>query len=220
MAAVGGVVLMRFFDKKRPEVYLHNCKLRRDKKTGTRLWGFTLIVTFTVELAESCDVPVAKAWQYITERDSAAVDVMIASEVASCSIDFFAQADDADAALHLEGVDLVGLRLTRDKQVVEFWFGGEHENNSRLHAFMKEYAYTRCWAQFSPQQRDLQIPEAEKLANDPKFMDAADRIASSVRTGEISRVTISGSGMEPVVIDKDAAERIHARAQAAKGKKS
>lgn len=141
-------------------------KLRRDKKTGTRLWQFTLIVTFNVELAESCDVPVAKAWQYITERDSAAVEVLIASEVLLCSVDFFAQLDDVEAALRLEGVDLVGLRLTREKQVVELWFSGEHENNSRLHAFMKEYAYTRCWAQFSPQQEDLRMePAAEvKLA--------------------------------------------------------
>lgn len=151
---------MRFFEKKRPEVYLHSVKLRRDKKTGRRLWQFTLIVTFSVELAESCDVPVAKAWQYITEREASAVDVLIASEIAGCAIDFFAQIDDAEPTLHLDGVDLGGLRLTRDQNSVEFWFGGEHENSGVLHAFMKEYAYTRCWAQFSPQQGDLQM-EAE-----------------------------------------------------------
>lgn len=146
---------MRFFEKVRPEVFVHTAKYKREKKTGRRLWQFTLIATFGVQLAESCDVPVAKAWQYITESDTAAIEVLIASEVMGCTIDFFAQIDDAEPALHLEGVDLTGLRLTREKNIVEFWFSGEHENNSRLHAFMKEYAYTRCWAQFSPQQGEL-----------------------------------------------------------------
>lgn len=146
---------MRFFDKKRPEVFLHTAKFRRDKKTGRRLWQFTLIVTFSVELAESCDTSIAMAWQYVTERDAAAVEALIASEVAGCGIEFFAEIDDAEPALRLEAVNLAGLRMTRDKQVVEFWFGGEHENSDALHAFMKKFAYTRCWAQFSPEQRDL-----------------------------------------------------------------
>jgi hypothetical protein len=152
---------MRFFEKKRPEVYVHAVKLRRDKKTNKRLWSFTLIVTFSVDLAESCDVSVAKAWAYITERDSAAIDVMLASEVAGSAIDFFANIDDATPALHLEGVDLVGLRMTRSQQVVEFWFNGEHENTAGLHGFMKEYPYTRLWAQFSPAQGDLKLGPAQ-----------------------------------------------------------
>lgn len=148
---------MRFFEGKRPEVYFHAPKLRRDKKTGMRLWGFTLIVTFGVELAESCDVPMALAWQYLTERDTAAVEVLLASEVADCAIDFYAQIDDATPVLHLEIIDLVGLRLTRSKNVVEFWFSGEHENSAGLHHFMKEYAYQRCWAQFKAAQGDLEL---------------------------------------------------------------
>jgi hypothetical protein len=152
---------MKFFQKMRPEVFLHSAKYRRDKKTGKRIWGFTLIVTFTeklgADLAKSCDVPIAKAFAYISERDTAAVDVSLASEVAGCALDFFGQIDDAEPALHLEGVDLAGLRMTRDKTVIEFWFSGEHENTDGLHAFMKKFAYTRCWAQFSPQQGDLAL---------------------------------------------------------------
>ena len=41
---------MKFFEKMRPEVFLHSAKYRRDKKTGKRIWGFTLIVTFTEKL--------------------------------------------------------------------------------------------------------------------------------------------------------------------------
>jgi hypothetical protein len=148
---------MRFFEKARPEVYVHTVRLKRDKQTGKRIWNFVLIVTFSAELAETCDVSVAKAWQYITERESGACEVLLVAEAEGCKIDFFAQIDDATPVLHLEGVDLTELRLTREKNTVEFWFRGEHENTAGLHAFMKEYAYTRCWAAFKPSQSDLQM---------------------------------------------------------------
>lgn len=158
---------MKFFEKERPEIFIHTAKFKRDKETGKRIWQFTLIVTFSPELGEklakSCAVSVRKAWVYITDTDAAAVEALIASEVQGCSIDFFTQIDDADPVLHLEGVDLVGLRMTRDKTVVEFWFQGQHENTDALHAFMKKFGYTRCWAQFAPQQGDLALkPGKEK----------------------------------------------------------
>jgi hypothetical protein len=153
---------MKFFEKKRPEVFLHSAKFWREKKTGRRIWQFMLIVTFSEELAQSCSVPIRKAWSYCMDREAVAVDVLIASEVPVCSIDFFAQIDDADPALHLDSVDLVGLRMTRGGNVVEFWFGGQHENSDELHTFMKKFAYQRCWAQFSPQQGDLALKPAKK----------------------------------------------------------
>lgn len=165
---------MRFFEKQRPQVFIHTAKLKREKKTGRRLWQFTLIVTMTPELVESCDAPVAKGWEYITDRDAAAVEALLASEVAGCSIDFFAEIDDATPALHLEGVDLTGLRYTRDKQMVEFWFAGEHVNEGGIHDFMKPYAYTRLWAAFQPSQGELQMTpvaqgklERKKQTKDP-----------------------------------------------------
>jgi len=153
---------MKFFEKERPQIFIHTARFKRDKKTGRRIWQFTLIVTFTAELAKSCDVSIAEAWKYITKRDAVAIEVLIASVAFGCSIDFFAQIDDADPALHLDGVDLAGLRMTREKNVVEFWFAGEHENNDSLHAFMKKFAYTRCWAQFSPEQADLALKPGKK----------------------------------------------------------
>jgi|GEM_PF-5346751 len=151
---------MKFFEKTRPEVFLHTARYRRDKKTGKRIWGFMLIVTFSEELSTVCDVSIAKAWRYLKDREAAAVETLLASAVMGCTIDFFGQIDDAEPALHLDGVDLGGLRMTRDKQLVEFWFSGEHENTDGLHAFMKKFAYTRCWAQFSPQQGDLKLKPA------------------------------------------------------------
>jgi hypothetical protein len=44
-------------------------------------------------------------------------------------------------------------------------------------------------------------------------LSAMNRFASSVRSGEIDSITISTDGMEPVVIDKAAAENIHRRAK-------
>ena len=151
---------MRFFEGQRPQVYIHTAKLKRDKKTGRRLWQFTLIVTMTVEHVEACGVPIAKAWDYITDRDSSAVDVLIASEVERFQIEFFAQIDDATPVLHLQGVDLVGMRFTRDKDTVEFWFSGEHVNEGGIHDFIKPYAYTRVWAAFKPPQMELQMEPA------------------------------------------------------------
>lgn len=54
------------------------------------------------------------------------------------------------------------------------------------------------------------------VAVDPGFLAAADRLASSVRSGAIDRITISTPGMDPVVIDKATAESIHKRAQRGK----
>ncbi len=53
---------------------------------------------------------------------------------------------------------------------------------------------------------------AAALSNNPEFMNAADRLFSSVRSGEVSSMTIKTEGMEPVVIDKAGAENIHRRA--------
>jgi len=50
------------------------------------------------------------------------------------------------------------------------------------------------------------------------FMAAVDRLASPVRSGGIDKLTISTPGMEPVVIDRAGAERIHKRSQMMKKK--
>lgn len=44
-------------------------------------------------------------------------------------------------------------------------------------------------------------------------LDAADRLTAHVRSGELTSMTISTEGMEPVVLDQAAAERIHAAAE-------
>jgi hypothetical protein len=84
---------------------------------------------------------------------------------------------------------------------------------------VKEYAFTRVWAAFTLSQRELAMPQkdleakASDLANDPKLVRAIDRLASSVRSGGIDSITISTPGMDSVVIDKAAAEKIHRRAK-------
>jgi hypothetical protein len=212
---------MRFFEGVRPEVFLYAVKLKRDKKTGKRKWQFTLIVTMNVSLVESCDVPIAKAWEYLTDAASGAFDVYLKPVLENQTVAFFNQVDDVDAQVRLSGIDLGGLRMTKTGEAAELWFTGEHENNSRLHTFMKEYAYTRCWAAVGPRRAELeqmQQEEREKLAHDPEFLAAADRLASTVRTGGVESLTLSSPGMEPVVIDKAAAERIHEKATRAKRK--
>lgn len=205
---------MRFFEEQRPEVYIHTAKLKRDKKTGHRLWQFTLIVTMTAEQVEACDVPIAKAWEWITDRDSAGAEAFLASEIEGCAIDFFAQVDDVMPALHLEGVDLVALRFTRDKNTVEFWFSGEHVNEGGIHDFMKPYAYTRVWAAFSPSQGDLKMPAEKHEELKAAVLPALDDMTRAIREGGIESMSIQIPGERAVVIDKAGAERIHAAAAA------
>jgi len=146
---------MRFFERCRPEVYIHGAKLRRDKKTGKRLWCLTLIVTMTPELAAKCAEIVERAFGFALKADNGVADMLLVPVAESMTVDFFAAIDDATPAVHIEGVDLGGLRFTRDGNVVEFWFQGEKENSAGLHSFMKEYAFTRCWASFTHGQREL-----------------------------------------------------------------
>lgn len=210
---------MRFFEKKRPEVFVHAPKLRRDKKTMKRMWGFTLIVTMNVDLAESCEVSVAKAWQYITERDSMAADILLADFVPGCTIDFFAEVDDVAPLLHLEGVQLGGLRMTlAEGGAIEFWFAGEHENIGGIHAFMKDYAFTRVYAAFKPEQPSLPL-DAKKEELKAAVLPALDDMTRAIREGGVTSMSIQIPGEEPVVIDKAGAERIHAAAKQTKNRK-
>ncbi len=239
---------MRFFEDCRAEIYWHGAKLRRDKKTGRRLWGLTLIITLTPELVLKCDEVIEQAYAYMLTLNNQADEVLLGAIAQWMSIDFFGVADDAKAGLHLAGVDLGGLRMTRDGQTVEFWFQLEVENNPKLHAFVKEYAFTRLWAEFKPRAEEIEAEQAatkarEKtlafaeggeipataapaivgerlfsedgahLANDPAFLAAADRLASTVRKEGVTSLTISTPGMEPVVIDKAAAEKIYIAAK-------
>lgn len=141
---------MRFFEGLRPELLVHGAKLRRDKKTGKRLWGLTLINTLQPEQVIKCHATIEAAYIYLLTLDNCAAEVLLGTFVERCAIDFFAKCDDKKTTLHLDGVDLGGFRLTRDGKVVELWFQFELENGASLHAFVKEYAYTRLWAQFKP----------------------------------------------------------------------
>lgn len=204
---------MRFFEKSRPQVYLHGAKLRRDKKTGKRLWGLTLIVTMDADLVLACDSVIVSAFEYLLTLDHSAVEVNLDMVVFDTMVDCFALADDKVPNLHLAGVDLDQFRLTRDSETVEMWFHFEIENNAGLHAFVKEYAFSRFWMQFTPHQCELDLDsgKVEKLANDPAFLGACDRFTQSVRNGEVESITLSTAGMDPVVIDQAAAKRIHSK---------
>ena len=119
------------------------------------MWGLVLIVTLTKDLVQKCDPIIGQSFDFISDLENGVADMMLVSIAEGCTIDFFAAVDDASPVLHLEGVDLGGFRLTRQGKVVEFWFQGEHENSAGLHFFMKEYAFTRCWAAFQPRQLTL-----------------------------------------------------------------
>jgi hypothetical protein len=65
----------------------------------------------------------------------------------------------------------------------------------------------------SPLFAGTETPPQGNLASTAPFLNAADRLASSVRAGGIDSLTISTPGREPVVIDKASAENIHRAAR-------
>jgi hypothetical protein len=153
---------MKFFEGCKPQVFLHGAKLRRDKKTGKRLWGLTFIVTLQVDQVLTCDAVIEKAFEYLLTLENAGVEVSLDAIAVGLIVDFYALLDDKKPTLHVDGVSFEGLRLTRTDQTVELWFQCEIENNAGLHAFIKEYAFTRFWAEFTPCQGELGMkPVAE-----------------------------------------------------------
>jgi len=89
---------VKFFHGCRPQVYIHGAKLRRDKKTGKRLWCLTLIVTMTPELASKCAEVVERAFDFTLKIDNGVADMLLVSVAESMTIDFFAAIDDAAPA--------------------------------------------------------------------------------------------------------------------------
>jgi hypothetical protein len=215
---------VKFFESLRPEVYLHGAKLRRDKKTGKRLWGLTLIVTLSPDLVAQCEGPIEQAYIYILTLDNAVAEIMLGAIVPYMSVGLFPLKDDKKAQVQIAGVDLTGLRLTRDGQTVEFWFQFEIENNHTLHAFLKEFAFTRVWAEFKPRQEELERMQAEapksivdavldRAGSDQGFRET---LAGMVGDG-IESVSLQVQGRGPVVIDRAAAENIRKSAKKTKG---
>jgi hypothetical protein len=214
---------MRFFEEIRPQIYLHGAKLRRDKKTGRRLWGLTLIVTLKPELVAACAGQIEQAYIYLLTLDHQADELMLGSIADSMSIEFYALDDDKKPVLRIQGVDFDGLRLTRDAESVEFWFHFEVENSATVHPFVKEYAFTRLWADFKSRAEEIAAEQARvatsSLAGDPEFVDAIDRLAELARQ-DGATLTLSTAGMEPVVIDKQGAENIRKVADAVRRKRA
>jgi hypothetical protein len=56
-------------------------------------------------------------------------------------------------------------------------------------------------------------PAQTLMVNDPAFLAAASRMVSAIGKDGVDSMTITAEGMEPVVIDKAAAERIRKRAK-------
>lgn len=187
---------MRFFEGIRPEVYIHGVKLRRDKKTGKRLWALTCIVTLTPELVLTCDETVNAAYIYLLTLDNLAAEVLLDSQSMGAIVDFFAKLEDKKPAVHLEGFDIGGLRLTRSAEVAELWFQFEIENNAGLHAFIKEYAYTRVYAKFAANQGELGF----RPMDGGPVETAAQSLIESCERNDVT-MTISTPGTEAVVVN-------------------
>ena len=199
---------MKFFESVRPQFYFHGARIRKEKKTGQRIWRIDMVITLSVDEVLHCDEVVQRNYEHILTLDyrnnELGIEVMVPEQV----LDFFALKDSPKPLLHLVRCDLTNLRMTRVEEIAELWVQMEVESTGSICDFVKDHVFTRLWVEFRPVQPELGAG----------FLAAADRLAASVRAGEVSQLTISGAG-ETVVIDKEAAERIHETAKAARRKK-
>jgi hypothetical protein len=88
---------VKLFDGARPQIYIHGAKLRRDKKTGKRLWGLTLIITLNPELVDACGGPIEQAWLYILTLDNQADEVTARHHFTRLWAEFKERADEIQA---------------------------------------------------------------------------------------------------------------------------
>src|SRR6185312_965880 len=84
-----------------------------------------------------------------------------AKEVPDHLVEFFSLKDHNAPILRLGKCTLADLKMTRIEGCSELWIKVEHENTDALHAFVKDYAFQRFWAEFAPVQIALpNIPPA------------------------------------------------------------
>lgn len=149
---------MKLFEGVRPSAYLHGARLKKDNKTGQRYWSLTLVITLEAEDVAQCDDLVQDAWSYIADGKHKATSVDLGEDILQMFVEFYALPPSAGAqkpALRLGPCDLTGLRLTRVEGLTEMWVTIQSDLTDRLHAFVKEYAFTRVFVALEPAQMKL-----------------------------------------------------------------
>ena len=154
---------MKFFEKSRVEFCFNGGKLCCNGKTGVRSWRMNLVITLKAAEVISCDEMIMRNYEALETRENCIEEIKIAKEVPDHVIKFFALGDHKAPVLTLGRCTMTELKMTRVDGCSELWVKVEHENTEKLHAFVKDYAFTRLWAEFAPVQPSLtEVPQTKK----------------------------------------------------------
>lgn len=148
---------MRFFEKRRVSLYFHGGKLFLEKKTEARCWRLNLVITLKAADVLECEEVIARNYEALETRENEIEEIKIATEIEDQNIQFFCLSESDDSILALGRCRLTGLKMTREDGLSELWVSIEHKNTDKLHTFVKDYAFTRVWAEFEPVQQVLAV---------------------------------------------------------------
>jgi hypothetical protein len=152
---------MKFFEECRPEFYMHGGRLIKEKKTGRKYWRLRLVITCKGNEIVKCDDVISNCYLAIETRENRIDELVIAALIHSQSIDFFPLSDSKAPAFRVANCDLTDLRMTRVDDMTELWVNVEIENSDRLHVFVRDYMFSRLWAEFASAQMKLGDPSVK-----------------------------------------------------------
>jgi len=146
---------MKFFKGMRVELFFKGGKLFCDGKTGQRRWRMDLIITLKAAEVCFCDETITSNYLALETRENWIEEIKIAKDIPAHDVEFFSLVDHKAPMLHLGKCELTKLKMTRVEGCSELWVKVEHECTDKLHAFVKDFAFQRFWAEFVPIQASL-----------------------------------------------------------------
>lgn len=142
-------------------MYFDGGRLSLDKKTGKQMWTMKLVIACKAEEMTKCDEVVLNNWIAIETLENRIEEVILAHEIEAQAVEFFGLSDHTAPVLYIKA-DLTDLSLTREADLTELHFKIETENTSLVHNFIREFVFTKFWAQFAPWQRALPFEAATR----------------------------------------------------------
>ena len=129
--------MIQFFEGVRPQFYFHGARIRKDKKTGRRIWRIDMVITLDAAEVLKCDDLVARNYEHILTLDNCNNELGIEAMIPEQTLDFFALKESPKALLHLTRCDLAGLRMTRVEEIAELWVQLETDSTDAVCDFVK-----------------------------------------------------------------------------------
>lgn len=147
---------MKFFEQVRPSVFCEGGKLKQVAKTGKKFWTLKLVVTLDDRLVNQCDQMLVSNYQQICAFENSIEEIVLTKEIEDQSVQFFATPDmKAGQLMYLTGCKISSLVMRREDDVCQLVFECEHALTDQLHAFVKDYAFSAFFVEFTPMQAAL-----------------------------------------------------------------